>query len=216
MKFLTKNKLIKIFVYLPILIIIFIFVLNYYIETRVDSYLYDSIQEIPSNEVGLLLGTSKYLSSGIENLYYKYRIEAALELYNNKKINYIIVSGDNSTKEYNEPFNMQKDLIEKGVNSEDIFLDYAGFRTLDSVIRSKEIFGQKNITIISQKFHNERAIFIAKSKDIQAVGFNAKDVSLKYGLKTRLREYLARVKMVMDIALNKQPKFLGEKIIILE
>ncbi len=216
MKFLTKNKLIKIFVYLPILIIIFIFVLNYYIETRVDSYLYDSIQEIPSNEVGLLLGTSKYLSSGIENLYYKYRIEAALELYNNKKIKYIIVSGDNSTKEYNEPFNMQKDLIEKGVNSEDIFLDYAGFRTLDSVIRSKEIFGQKNITIISQKFHNERAIFIAKSKDIQAVGFNAKDVSLKYGLKTRLREYLARVKMVMDIALNKQPKFLGEKIIILE
>ena len=133
-----------------------------------------------------------------------------------RKIKYIIVSGDNSTKEYNEPFNMQKDLIEKGVNSEDIFLDYAGFRTLDSVIRSKEIFGQKNITIISQKFHNERAIFIAKSKDIQAVGFNAKDVSLKYGLKTRLREYLARVKMVMDIALNKQPKFLGEKIIILE
>jgi SanA protein len=174
------------------------------------------VNDIPKNEVGLLLGTSKTLSSGVENLYYKYRIEAAVELYKNEKINYIIVSGDNSTKEYNEPINMQKDLIKKGVNSEDIFLDYAGFRTLDSVVRSKEIFRQEKITIISQRFHNERAVFIAMSRDIQAIGFNARDVSLKYGFKTRVREYFARVKMILDIILNKQPRFLGEEIIIQE
>ena len=214
MKIITKNKLIKLILYLPILIIIFVFILNFYIESRVDSYIYNDIRDVPNNEVGLLLGTSKFLPGGSENLYYKYRIEAAAELYNSNKIKYIIVSGDNGTKEYNEPIHMQKDLIEKGVNSENIFLDYAGFRTLDSVVRSKEIFGQDKITIISQKFHNERAVYIAMAKDIEAVGFNARDVSFKYGFKTKVREYLARVKMIIDIALNKQPRFLGERIII--
>jgi len=216
MKFLTIKKLSKYFIYLFISIVIFIFTLNYFIEIRTESYLYDSVNNIPENEVGLLLGTSKNLSSGAENLYYKYRIEAAVELYENGKIHYIIVSGDNSTKEYNEPVNMQKDLIKKGVNPEDIFLDYAGFRTLDSVVRSKEIFGQEKITIISQRFHNERAVFIAMSRDIEAIGYNAEDVSLKYGFKTRVREYFARVKMILDIVLNKQPRFLGEKIRIQE
>jgi len=214
MKFLTIKKLSKYFIYLFISIVIFIFTLNYFIEIRTESYLYDSVNNIPENEVGIMLGTSKTLSGGVENLYYKYRIEAAVELYENNKINYIIVSGDNSTKEYNEPINMQKDLIKKGVNPENIFLDYAGFRTLDSVVRSKEIFGQEKITIISQRFHNERAVFIAMARDIEAIAYNAKDVSLKYGFKTRTREYFARVKMTLDILLNKQPRFLGEKIII--
>ena len=93
-----------------------------------------------------------------------------------------------------------------------IFLDYAGFRTLDSVVRSKEIFGLNSITIISQKFHNERAIYLAKNFKINAIAYNATDIQGRYGIKTKLREYIARTKASMDVLFNVQPKFLGEKI----
>lgn len=216
MKLETKKLIKKSILLSPLVIIILVLIMNFYVEQKTKDYIYDDVNNIPKNEVGLLLGTSKYLTSGIENLYYTYRIQAAVELYENKKIDIIIVSGDNSTKEYNEPAMMMNDLVEKGVKKEDIVLDYAGFRTLDSVVRSKEIFEQNKITIISQKFHNERAIFIAKIKDINAIGYNAKDVNIRYGFKTQVREYLARVKMFFDIAVNKQPKFLGEKILIIK
>lgn len=216
MKLETKKLIKKSILLSPLVIIILVLIMNFYVEQKTKDYIYDDVNNIPKNEVGLLLGTSKYLTSGIENLYYTYRIQAAVELYENKKIDIIIVSGDNSTKEYNEPAMMMNDLVEKGVKKEDIVLDYAGFRTLDSVVRSKEIFEQNKITIISQKFHNERAIFIAMIKDIDAIGYNAKDVNIRYGFKTQVREYLARVKMFFDIAVNKQPKFLGEKILIIK
>jgi len=93
-----------------------------------------------------------------------------------------------------------------------INLDYAGFRTLDSVVHCKEIFGQPSITVISQPFHNERAIFIAGYKNIQAIGYNARDVNAHYGFKTRLREKFARVKMILDLVFGKSPKYLGEKV----
>jgi len=80
------------------------------------------------------------------------------------------------------------------------------------VIRSKEIFGQKEITIISQQFQNERAIYIAESKGINAIGFNAKDMEGTHGLKMKFREYFARTKAFMDIAFHVQPRFYGEKV----
>ncbi len=111
---------------------------------------------------------------------------------------------------------MKNDLIAKGVPEDRIFEDFAGFRTLDSVVRAKEIFGQDDITIISQKWHNERAIYLAEANDINAIGFNAKGVKITYrfGLKTRIREYFARVKVFIDLIIGKEPKFLGKKIII--
>ncbi len=170
---------------------------------------YDSVNAIPKNKVGLLLGTGKYAASGNINLFYKYRIDAVVKLYKAGKIEYILVSGDNSRKDYDEPTDFKKDLIAKGIPEDRIFLDYAGFRTLDSVVRAKEIFGQTSITIISQKFHNQRAIYIAKQYSINAVGFNAKDV-----YNSHFREYLARSKASLDLVFNVQPKFLGEKIVI--
>lgn len=187
---------------------------NTLVEKAAIDKTYTSASEIPYNKVGLVLGTAKKLSNGRINLYYKYRIEATAKLYNAKKISYVLISGDNSRKSYDEPSTFKEDLILKGIPDSCIFLDYAGFRTLDSVVRCKEIFGQSNITIISQKFHNERALYIANYKEINAVGFNAKSVSKKYGFKTRAREYLARVKMMLDLVINRQPKFLGEKVII--
>ncbi len=190
----------------------FILISYQIVEVTTRTKLYDSPTAIPKNEVGLLLGTSKYLRGGYINLFYKYRIQAAVTLYKQGKIKYILISGDNGTKHYNEPMTMKKDLVKAGIPVTNIYLDYAGFRTLDSVVRSREIFGQQSITIISQPFHNKRAIFIALHKGIDAVGYNAQKVSKRYGFKTRVREVFARCKMVIDLLFGKMPKFLGKEV----
>ena len=190
-----------------------LFLASWFISKQTEKKVYDEVASIPYNKVGLVLGTSQYLAGGRKNLYFYYRMEAAVKLYQAGKISYLIVSGDNRHQSYNEPEAMKNELVKRGIPEKVIFLDYAGLRTLDSVVRCKEIFGQDKFTIISQKFHNERAIFIAKKYEIDAIGFNAKDVSTPAGLKTKIREYFARVKVFMDIyVLNKKPKFLGEPV----
>jgi len=139
-------------------------VLDRYISFSQNPHCYNTTSKIPQNHVGLLLGTSKKVKGGRLNLYYKNRIDAAVALYKSQKIHKIICSGDNGTKVYNEPISMKTDLIANGVKEEDIFLDYAGFRTLDSVIRAQTIFGQEKMTIISQPFHNQRASIHRKKK----------------------------------------------------
>jgi SanA protein len=167
---------------------------------------------IPTRKVGVVLGTRKILSNGYLNTYFTYRIDATVSLYKSGKIKYIIVSGDNSRKDYNEPEDMKNDLIARGIPESKIFMDFAGFRTLDSIIRAKEVFGQDSFTIISQKFHNERAVYLAHLEDMNVIAFNAKDVNSYYGIKTQIREKLARVKVFVDYLIGKEPKFLGEKI----
>ncbi|WP_282037368.1 SanA/YdcF family protein [Saccharicrinis aurantiacus] len=200
--------------FIAVISLVAIFAADKLVENVASSRVYNSTKEIPYNKVGLFLGTGKVLSNGRINLYYKYRIEAAVKLFQSGKVECILVSGDNSTENYDEPSTIKEDLIRNGIPSNKIYLDYAGFRTLDSVVRCKEIFGQTSITIISQQFHNERAIYIAKNKDIEAIGFNAEDVNVKYGFKTSLRERFARVKMLIDLLFGKEPKFLGEQIVI--
>ena len=185
---------------------------NILVEIKTTTRTYDSVEAIPYNKVGVVLGTTKYVSSNVLNPYYTNRINAAWELYKAEKVDYLLVSGDNAEIYYNEPITMRNDLVEMGVDKDDIYLDYAGFRTLDSVVRSKEIFGQESITVISQAFHNKRAIFIADNKGVAAVGYNAKDVSFRTGFKTNVRELFARVKMVVDLVVDIQPRFLGERV----
>ncbi len=206
------RRIVKFGLLLGSVLILVIFLSNYIIEKNAKNKLFVTVESVPQNNVGLVLGTVKRLQNGQINLYYKYRIEATISLYTSGKISYIIVSGDNSTSAYDEPTDFKSDLIAGGIPEDKIYLDYAGFRTLDSVVRVKEIFGQDSVTIISQGFHNERAIYLAENFDINAVGFNAKDVSGRYGLKVQLREYLARTKVFLDILFNVQPKFLGKKI----
>ncbi|MEN7547912.1 ElyC/SanA/YdcF family protein [Rapidithrix thailandica] len=185
-------------------------------DATISSYskaCFNSVDQLPHNKVGMLLGTSKYVINGRRNLYYIYRLEAAVQLFQNRKIDYILVSGDNAQMSYNEPQMFKEDLVKRGIPEDCIILDYAGFRTLDSIIRSKKVFGQSKLTVISQPFHNERALFLAEKNDMQAVAFNARDVDTRYGFKVQVREKLARVKCLLDIyVLNTQPKFLGEKI----
>lgn len=185
---------------------------DFIVRSVADSMTFDKIEQVPYNRVGLLLGTSKYTTSKYRNNYFTYRIDAAESLFKAGKIDYILISGDNATMEYNEPKMMKEDLLERGIPKERIFLDYAGFRTLDSVIRAWKVFGQKRFTVISQKFHNERAVYIAKKNGLDVVGFNAQDVTISYGFRTKLRERFARVKVLLDMLLNVQPKFLGEPI----
>lgn len=182
------------------------------IQKNAENKTYTNSDLISKNNVGLVLGTSKTLRNGRINLYFQYRIDATVELYNKGKITFVLVSGDNGNKHYDEPTDFKNELIKRGIPEDKIFLDYAGFRTLDSVIRAKEIFGQKRITIISQKFHNERAIYLAEKSGINAIGFNAKDITGRYGIKTKIREYFARTKVFLDILFGVQPKFLGKKI----
>jgi SanA protein len=210
-----KFNKIKIYVSIIILSVLILFTISENIFKTNKKKCYDNIEDLPRNKVGLLLGTSKYRKGGKQNLFYKYRINAALKLYNAGKIKFIIASGDNRRKNYNEPKIMKTDLIKRGIPADKIFSDYAGFRTFDSVIRSKEVFGQSKITIISQRFHNLRALYIAKHFGINAVAYNAKEVRGINGTKVRLRELFARIKALLDIwILNTEPKFLGEKIYI--
>ncbi|MCL7754703.1 ElyC/SanA/YdcF family protein [Polaribacter sp. Z022] len=212
MKKISFLKLIKLSILLIVIALVSIYFSNKLIENNAKTKTFTSIKNIPKNKVGLVLGTSKLLRNGNINFYYKYRLEAAIKLFKSNKIAFIVISGDNSTKSYDEPTDFKNDLIKAGIPANKIFLDYAGFRTLDSVVRIKEIFSQNSVTIISQKFHNERAIYLAEHFNLKAVGFNAKDLSGRYGLKVQLREYLARVKVFVDILFNIEPKFLGDKI----
>jgi SanA protein len=209
---LNLKKTFKRLLFLLFFVLAIIIILNVVITKNSSLFIYDDLGAIPENKTGLLLGTSKYLSNGSSNYYFEYRIDAAIALYKAGKIKYIVVSGDNSRNTYNEPQQMKEDLIAGGVPSDVIYLDYAGFRTLDSVVRMNEIFGQTAFTIISQKFHNERAVYIAKKQGLNVCAYNARDVDKYMGFKTNMREKLARVKVFIDMITHKQPKFLGEKI----
>lgn len=193
-------------------LVVFTLFCNWRVTSVSNPYIYSSVDSVPQQKVGMVLGTSKLLKSGYPNLYFVYRIDAAAELFHSGKVTYLIVSGDNGSENYNEPEDMKNALVEKGVPEEKIILDYAGFRTFDSVIRAKEVFGQTSFIIISQKFHNQRAVYIARKNGIEAYGYNAKDVVKYGGLKTKAREYFARTNLFIDQFIGKQPKFLGEKI----
>ncbi len=182
------------------------------IEWSTRGRLYDDKATIPYNKVGLVLGTARHRPQGGINPYYQYRIDAALALYRAGKISFVLVSGDNGSIYYNEPNTIKKDLMAGGIPEEKIFLDYAGFRTLDSVMRARVIFGLDSVTVISQEFHNERAVYLAEKKDLYAIGFNARDIGGSEGMKVHLREYPARVKVFLDLLFNTQPRFYGNPI----
>lgn len=192
--------------------ILMILICNTIIEWSTSDKTYSDIEMIPKNKVGLVLGTSSRLVEGGVNPYYAHRIDATIKLFKAGKIEYVLVSGDNGSIYYNEPNTIKKDLVKGGIPEERIFLDYAGFRTLDSVVRAKEVFGLSQATIISQEFHNERAIYLAGHKGLEAIGFNARDISGSEAVNVHFREYFARVKVFVDLVFNIQPRFYGEKI----
>lgn len=207
-------KRVVIFIVITLLLLIGMVVwANWKIPHDTQQYIYDSTDKIPSQKTALVLGAAKNLKGGYPNPYFTYRIKAAKELYDSGKVKAFVLSGDNSRDTYNEPQDMKDALVALGVPENIIYLDYAGFRTLDSVVRMNEIFGQESFIVVSQQFHNERAIYLGQNYGLEVYGYNARDVRLsRVSSKTKIREKLARVKVFIDIMTSKKPKYLGEPI----
>jgi SanA protein len=188
---------------------------NVWIVQSTSQHVFRDIGELPDHRVALVLGTSNKTVTGNSNPYFEKRMAMAAELFRMGKIDHVIVSGDNRSRYYNEPMEMQKALIKLGVPQTAITLDFAGLRTLDSVVRCKEIFGQDRITIITQPFHSYRALFISSFYNIEAVAMVTDEPDSDYTARVRVREYLARTKAVLDLyVLRTSPRFMGEKELI--
>lgn len=183
---------------------------NAYIVYRNSDRLYTDVATVPVREVGLVLGTSRYLANGQPNLHFANRIAAAAALYHAGKVRHLLVSGDHHRAYYNEPAMMTAALLAAGVPASAITRDEAGLRTLDSVVRAQEIFGVTSCTIITQRFHNTRALEIARAHHFDAIGFCAADPAYPDSVGPQMREVLARVAAVLDLyVLHRQPHFLG-------
>lgn len=192
--------------------ILFFCIANIWVVSSTKDQVLSAYDKLPDHRVALVLGTSHKTTAGSPNQFFEKRMDTAAELYKVGKIDHFIVSGDNRSKFYNEPVEMRKALITRGVPTSAITLDFAGLRTLDSVVRSKEVFGQDKIIIITQPFHSYRALFISQYYNIEAVAVVASDPDLEISFKVRIREYFARTKAVLDLYILKTtPRFLGKK-----
>ncbi len=176
-----------------------------------------SVADVPARKVGLVLGCVSVLPNGRENTYFRFRVRAAADLFHAGKVRFLLVSGDNHRHGYDEPSDMRAALVALGVPEDRIVSDYAGFRTLDSVVRAKKVFQLDEAVVVSQDWHCARAIYLARAHGLDLVGYAAKEVRGRAGWRTRLREQVARAKAVADIAvLRTQPRFLGPTEVIPE
>jgi SanA protein len=192
--------------------VLFLILCNVWVVVTTSTNVYEKEEQLPPHRMALVLGTSHRTIAGGPNPYFEKRMETAASLFKNGKIDHFILSGDNRSRYYNEPNEMRKSLVSKGVPPTAITLDYAGLRTLDSIIRCKQIFGQDKITIITQPFHSYRALFISNYYDIDAVAMVAGEPTFESSVKVRVREYLARTKAVLDLYIFKtSPRYMGQK-----
>ena len=189
-----------------------IFVCDTLVVYHAKNKSYTQVKDIPSTEYGLLLGTTPQTRLGEKSDFFKFRIDATENLYKAQKIRRIVISGDEKSLDgVNEPKSMRDSLVARGIPEQDIILDGKGFRTLDSVVRMSKVFDANSFTIISQQFHNERALYLAthldlETKNVQA--FHAQSPTTNFAFITYVREYLARVKMFIDIITKKEAQTL--------
>ncbi len=208
------KRLIKWLLVLCILFLAFGLFCFYHVEHFSEPFLAGDVQQLPHCKTALVPGTSQKLASGTDNLYFTYRMDAAEKLFKAGKVSVFILSGDNRVH-YNEPLYMKKALIKRGVPDTCLFTDYAGLRTFDSMVRCREVFGQDSVIVVSQQFHNARAVFTGRKNGLVAFGFNAQKVTTQKAIKMKFREFFSRMRCVLDIyVLHTQPKQLGEKIMI--
>jgi SanA protein len=186
------RKLKRYIIFLMTILIVMVGFSNLIINQHSKKYLYNNLFSMHTNEYGIVFGTNKYLSGGGINTYFKGRIIAASKLFKAHKIKKIIVSGYIASLYYNEPKQIKKELLILGVPDSVIHLDTSGYRTLNSIINLRNISTHDTITIISQKFHNQRAVYLAHKNGIKAVGYNVPDSTSWDNLKTQFREIFAK------------------------
>jgi SanA protein len=206
------KRVLKVIVISMSILLICVIASNLWVIISTRSQVLNDKQQLQTSGVALVLGTSHRMISGVPNPFFENRIATAAELYRNGKVDHFILSGDNSTPYYNEPMEMKKALMKRDVPATAITLDYAGLRTLDSIVRCKEVFGQSNIIIITQPYHSYRALFISNYYHMNAVALVAKEPSQTISAQVYFREYLARAKAILDLyVLGTAPRHLGEK-----
>lgn len=194
-----------------IVVFFFLLSLNFWVITSTEDQVFYDVEKIPKRKVALILGTSKRTTHGEANKYFVERIDAAARLFHEGKVDHIIVSGDNRTVYYNEPRDMYNALLERKVPKGAITLDFAGLRTLDSIVRAISVFGQSDITVVTQDFHCYRSLFIANYYGLNAVAYSADDKA-QLPLNLALREVVARLLAVFDLYIwNKEPTKIGQK-----
>jgi SanA protein len=196
------------------LAIVSVLALNEWIVRSTRAAVFTEIAALPQNDVALVLGTGKLLrGSGKINPHFRKRTEAAAALFHAGKVKHLLLSGDNHIAGYDEPTDMAEALMALNVPPSAMTLDYAGFRTLDSVVRARKVFGQSKITIVTDDFHVARAVYLARHEGLEAVAFSSVKVSTLFSARTRVREVGARVKAALDVyVLNTKPHFLGEPV----
>ena len=186
---------------------------NLWIVTRAAGRVFASVENVPKNDVALVLGTSARLKGGGDNPFFVGRMAAAAELYRAGKIRHLILSGDNREARYDEPSSMRHALVQLGMPADAATLDYAGFRTLDSFARAKKVFGVDRLTIVTDDFHSPRAVLLARHFGIDAFAYHSRPVPMRSSAKTRIREIAARVRALLDLyVLRTKPHFLGPRI----
>ena len=175
--------------------------------------IFRSTDSVPARDIALVLGTGKLTQQGNPNFHFNQRMDAAARLYHAGKVRHLLVSGDNHVAGYDEPGDMRDALVAAGVPASAITCDYAGFRTLDSIVRAKIVFGLARCTIVSEEFHCPRALWIAQQRGLDAVAFAAPDPqAIRWTWRVKAREQLARGWCALDLyLLNRSPKFSGPK-----
>ena len=211
LKKINFKKLFKRFFILCLILILFILTVNIYIDLTTKKRIYYSLEKIPSHKTALVLGAKVNNNGSLSHVFFD-RTDTALKLYQKNKIEKILISGDNTKQDYDEVNAAKNYLLKNNVPKDDIFLDHAGIDTYDSVYRAKHIFEVKDLVIITQEFHLGRAIYLADSIELTAVGLAADQREYREINQYRLREKLARIKAFFNALLNSKPKFLGEKI----
>jgi len=173
-----------------------VFGCNIWIIASTRSQVFYDVSSIPVNDDGLVLGTGKLIENGRVNQHFVRRIDAAAALYRTGKVKRLILSGD---KGYGEPLEMKRALLQRGIPESALVLDNYGSRTLDSVVRARDVFKCARLTIISERFHDFRALFLSRYFGIDAVAYAPEDLSVRWMVRPTAREYLARVKAVLDL-----------------
>lgn len=193
------------------LVLVFVYSLSSHIKETTSEYIFAKAEDVPEAYTVIVLGAS-VKSNGNLSVILKDRVESALQLYHLGKVKRFLLSGDNGTQSYNEPKAMKKYLMERGVNEDHVFLDYAGFDTYDSMYRAAAIFEVDRAIIVTQNFHLPRAVYIARKLGLDYVGYIGDKHVYAHEDSNKKRELLANVKAYLELIFRKEPTYLGEKI----
>lgn len=184
--------------------------INFYVKSSSNPYCFRNVESLPEVPVAIVFGAG--IRNNAPSKYLKDRLDAGIRAYKAGKARKLLLSGDNGSKSYDELAVMKTYCADHGVDTLNIFVDYAGFDTYSTLYRAKYIFGVQEAVLVTQNYHLDRAVFIARHLDIDAVGYAADRGGYSNLRKNKIRELFATVKSFVDVLYGRKPKFLGKKV----